>query len=145
MDYGVDRKGWQLEAAYFVTIFGWSAPPTDVDARDRIVDTLARNQMRRIMQVEIIDLRAEELLSTNLSPIAAADVHSHALQRLDQSWLAAHPRLTCEALFEATMQQSPITSCPLPEAESLNELQEWAQEFDRLFPQATDEGYKGQG
>jgi hypothetical protein len=45
----LERK---LEAAYFVTIFGYSAPVTDVAARDTLLRVWSSNQARDIAEIE---------------------------------------------------------------------------------------------
>ena len=136
---------WYIEGGYFLTIFGYSAPLTDVDARDRIVGAVQASDRKRFLQLEVIDPAAEKLLHGNLAPLVEGGVHYSTGERLDHSWLARHPRLTCEALFQATMMLEPIIDYRMPETEDLSELQEWARDFQDAFPDWLDEGYDGQG
>jgi hypothetical protein len=51
-----------LGTAYFVTIFGYSAPITDVAARNALLEVWSRNGAREIAEVEIIDIRPSDEL-----------------------------------------------------------------------------------
>lgn len=135
----------QLDRAYFVTVFGWSAPTTDSDARRRIVDHIQSNTLSNFLEVEIIDIDAANLVATALAPLVGGRVHWGTMTSIRDSWLTRHPRLTCEALFQATMMNDPIAPCRIPDTESLSELQDWAMEFDETFPDTMSEGYDGQG
>jgi hypothetical protein len=135
---------WYLEGGYFLTIFGHSAPLTDVDARDRILGAVQARDLKRFLQLEVIDPAAEKLLHGNLAPLVGGGVHYPTGERLDHSWMARHPRLTCEALFQATMMLEAIIDYRMPGTEDLSELQEWARDFQDAFPEWLDEGYDGQ-
>ena len=135
---------WYLGNAYFLTIFGYSAPITDVEARKRIVKRIGSNSMKNLMQLEIVDIHAEVLLNGNLKGIVDG-LHFGSSTTIDHSWLKMHPRLSCEALWEATMMQHPIKSIELPRTGILNELQEWVAEFDTFFPKFNDEGPEWMG
>jgi hypothetical protein len=135
---------WFLENSYFVTIFGYSAPKTDVDARSRIIDKLSSNRNKNLLQLEIIDPYAEDLTRGNLADVVT-DIHYHNSDSFESSWLSRHPRLSCEALFQATMMVSPIIPYPQPSTENLSELQEWAKEFHVSFPDFLQEGQEWQG
>ena len=53
---------WFLEGGYFLTIFGYSAPLTDVDARERIMGKVQASDLKRFLELEVIDPAAENLL-----------------------------------------------------------------------------------
>lgn len=135
---------WYLGNAYFLTIFGYSAPITDVEARERIVARIGSNSMKNLMQLEIVDVAAEDLLNGNLRGVVDG-THFGGSTTIDHSWLTRHPRLTCEALWEATMMQNPIKPIELPKTNILNELQQWVAEFDACFPKFNDEGPEWMG
>jgi len=136
---------WFLESSYFVTIFGYSAPKTDVDARSRIINKLSSNRLKNLSQLEIIDTHAEELTADNLADVVTEITHYHHHDSFEHSWLSRHPRLTCEALFQATMMNAPIKSYQQPNTVNLTELQGWAQEFHDAFPDFLREGQEWQG
>lgn len=130
---------WFLENSYFVTMFGYSAPKTDIDARNRIINKLSRNQLKSLLQLEIIDPKAKVLIRNNLKHIVTGIHHSN-FDSFEHSWLSRHPRLSCEALFQATMMNDPIIPYTQPNTVDLSELQEWAREFHDAFPSFLQEG-----
>lgn len=135
---------WFLESAYFVTIFGYSVPENDVDARRRIVDRLSSNRLMNLLQLEIIDPHAKALIHDRLSNVVVG-THYGCLDSFEHSWLSRHPRLSCEALFQATMMNDPIIPYAQPATENLSELQGWAREFHDVFPAFLQEGQSWQG
>lgn len=128
----------QLSSAYFLTIFGYSAPDTDEVARTRFISKLKSNTMIRCMQMEIIDPDAERLLNTRYAGIYR-NLHVSCLNEFSSSWLLKHPRFTCEALYQATMMLSPIKPYPMIETLNLQELQSWYTYFSSNLPKFTDE------
>lgn len=119
--------------AYFITVFGYSAPKTDVAARSRFVDRLRENKAIGLLQLEIIDPNAEILRETTFADIHK-DLHISCLKHFSQSWLTTHARLSCEALYQATLMMHPIRPYPIPETADLNELHAWYNEFSAFFP-----------
>ncbi|QEN06827.1 hypothetical protein EXM22_02020 [Oceanispirochaeta crateris] len=132
-----------ISNAYYITIFGYSAPFTDINARERIINHIKENKRKRFLQLEIIDINAESLVASNLKDIIV-DTHYSLLNSFDKSWLVLHPRFTCEALFEATMQLKPLTPIPFPDG-SLQEYQSWVYELNEAFSGFEKEGNEKQG
>jgi hypothetical protein len=151
-DYSHDpiiREQWNildhyLDEAYFITVFGYSAPYTDIDARSRIIDHIANNRRKGILQVELIDLKSDELSKTTFKDIYA-NHHCSLLGNFDQSWLSKHPRFSCEALYEATMQQKPIQPIPFPKTDSIEDFREWVEALNNKYPEFYKEGNPKQG
>lgn len=128
----------ELTNAYFLTVFGYSAPMTDEVARERFIGSLRRNTMADVLQLEIVDPNAKQLLKARYSGITD-NLHASCLDQISQSWLSMHPRLTCEALFQATMMMEPIRPYEMPKTKNLYELQEWYAQFSEHFPNFYDE------
>lgn len=128
----------ELSNAYFLTIFGYSAPVTDEVARTRFISKLKSNSMIGFMEMEIIDPNAEKLLETRYSGIYD-NLHVSCVDEFSNSWLLMHPRLTCEAIYQAIMMVNPIKPYPMIETENLVELQSWYSQFTTYFPKFTDE------
>ncbi len=123
----------KINNAYFITFFGYSAPKSDVIARKRIIEKLSTNSSLHIMELEIIDPNYDELLKTNYS-ILPQELHISKINNFDYCWLMSYPKLSCEALFEATMQNNPIQRYTQIETDDLKELQEWSKELDDFIP-----------
>ena len=135
---------WFLTNAYFVTIVGYSAPKTDTDARTRIADKLLSNALKGLLQIEIVDPNADRLIETNFKELIKG-THYGSCFPPENSWLFRHPRMTCEALFQATMMMKPIQPYGQPSTENLSELQEWAIEFNSINEKFKEEGQPWQG
>lgn len=135
---------WYLQTSYFVTIVGYSAPATDVDARTRIIEKLRSNDLLDLLQVEIVDPNAKALMKASLNRIAAK-THCDPCFPLSNSWLFRHPRLSCEALFQATMMVKPIPSYSQPDSDNLQSLRDWAAEMNAANPEFAKEGQEWQG
>lgn len=113
-----------LERAYFLTIFGYSAPRTDAAAIEIMRTAWAKNQTQVLAQIEIIDIRPREELLATWEPFIVRQ-HYGISNRIEESYLAAHPRRTCEALAFATLQQEPWHDNWIPQLRSPEELRAW--------------------
>jgi hypothetical protein len=67
-----------LREAYYVTIFGYSAPATDIEARDFLLKAWRENATKVLAQFEVIDIRDKKMLKTHGQislPIFMAEPH----------------------------------------------------------------------
>jgi hypothetical protein len=93
----------KLVRAYFVTVFGYSAPKTDAEAIALMKDAWGAVEERTLEDFEFIDIRDEDALITSWEEF----VHSHHYQvhsDFFSSSLAQHPRRTTVELFDRTME-----------------------------------------
>lgn len=91
-----------LKKAYMVTVFGYSAPKTDVEAIDLLKGAWGAVDERELEEFEFIDICDEEILVSSWERF----VHSHHYQVHESffsSSLAKHPRRTTVELFDRTM------------------------------------------
>jgi len=131
-DYNADeyiRGEWEclrdfLRRAYYVTIVGYSAPKTDIEARSLMLDVWRENPTRKLAEIDIVDIRLKEELEANWQDFFVR-WHYGIQESISQAWLFRHVRRSCEALAMATLQCAPWKSNPFPETKSLPELQEW--------------------
>lgn len=109
-DYAADpyiQDNWKavrnkLKRAYLVTVFGYSAPRTDLEAIALMKDAWGSVEERELEDFEFIDIRDEESLIASWQEF----VHSHHYQvhtDFFESSLARHPRRTTVELFDRTM------------------------------------------
>ena len=115
---------WFLQRAYMLTIFGYGAPSTDVEAVDLMSNAWKGNPTFELGQVNIIDIRPEKQLEKTWEPFFCRNhygIHRH----LKTTWLNRHPRRSCEALAWATLQMAPWKNNPMPRYKSVTKLQEW--------------------
>ncbi|MBX8571918.1 hypothetical protein K5D36_19795 [Pseudomonas cichorii] len=91
-----------LKRAYLVTVFGYSAPKTDVEAIELLKGAWGSVDDRNLEDFEFIDICDEEVLI----PSWEGFVHTHhyrAHKDFFASSLAKHPRRTTVELFDRTM------------------------------------------
>jgi hypothetical protein len=115
---------WFLERAYMLTIFGYGAPSTDVEAVDLMSQAWKGNPRFELGQVNIIDIRPEKQLEKTWEPFFCRN-HYGIHRRLKTTWLNRHPRRSCEALAWATLQMAPWKNNPMPGYKSFGKLQQW--------------------
>ncbi len=114
----------KLQYAYFLTIFGYSAPKTDVEAIDLLKGAWTKNKTAELAQIEIIDIADRKLLESNWEDFFVRN-HYSVDPDFWTSWLCRYPRRTCEALSSATLMMKPMLPNQIPHEESLSALQEW--------------------
>jgi hypothetical protein len=131
-DYNSDpfiRAEWdtlkhRLKSAYMVTVFGYSAPKTDVEAIALLKEGWGANRDRDLEQIEVIDIKSEDDLLKTWDEF----IHTHHCQFADNfydSWIANHPRRTCEAMWNQLMECQFLDKNSIPRALDLNELLKW--------------------
>ncbi|NCC22577.1 MAG: hypothetical protein EOM26_08950 [Alphaproteobacteria bacterium] len=117
-----------LKSAYLITIFGYGAPSSDLEAVDLMKKAWGHTYDRALEQTEIIDIRDSDELADLWSPF----IHSHhydVCADFDESWLAKHPRRTCEAAWQQYMECQFLNQNPLPKTDDLEILQKWVHEL----------------
>jgi hypothetical protein len=116
-----------LNGCFMLTIFGYSAPQTDVEAIELLKKGWGDPQLRNMEQTEIINRPGSdhEMLSKTWSPFT----HSHHYDIFDSfydSFLANHPRRTGEAYWNQYYEAKWISENPVPrEIVDLSELVKW--------------------
>lgn len=139
--YPIRRKNYQSDSfiaaewdllrsffkkAYWITIFGYSAPSTDVEAVRLLTDMALANEAREIGNVEIIDIKSSEELYEKWTPFFVRS-HYGIHSDFSTSSLARNPRRTAETLWRRTQLLQPVGPAPFPETEDLSRLQAAAQ------------------
>ncbi len=130
-DYETDlfiRSEWSsitasLQEAYWVTVFGYSAPKTDVAARELLASAWKANQTTDFGLIEVIDVAPPDEVKANWAEFTVRN-NLRLIDDYFSSYLAMHPRRTCEALAMATLQQRPWKDDPVPQNVTLEELQQ---------------------
>jgi len=115
---------YYLEGAYFLTIFGYSAPKSDINAIEIMKKVWNKNQTKSLAQIEIIDVKSDQELYTSWNEFIVRN-HYGTMKSPKYSWLFKHPRRTCEAFAWATLQNVPWKNNPLPDINTLEEIQNW--------------------
>lgn len=119
-----------MQRAYHMTIYGYSAPESDVAARQLLLDKWQGNSHLQFAQVEIIDIADQRDLKKKWRPFFVRD-HYSIVRSFHRSDLALHPRRTCEALFARTMMLKPWADDTLPKFRRLESLHAWVEPYIR--------------
>jgi hypothetical protein len=116
-----------LQNCFMFTVFGYSAPKTDVEAVGLLKEAWGDVEERQLEQTEIICRPGadHEVLRATWAPF----IHTHHYDIFDSffdSWLANHPRRTGEAYWSQYLEAQFITDNPVPQGVAdLAELVEW--------------------
>jgi hypothetical protein len=116
----------ELEYAYLFTIIGYSAPTSDVAAKELLHGAWRRNGTNELAEIEIVDIAAKRELKRRWKDFIVRS-HYHSTRSLARSLLTNYPRRSCEAFAWATLQLRPWASRPMPRFRKLESLHRWAQ------------------
>lgn len=95
--------------AYYITVFGYSAPVTDADARQLMLTALQSNRSRVFSVLDIIDIAPKGSVRENWSDFLYSH-HYSVINDFKKSQLWWHPRRSCEALASGTLMNDPIVN-----------------------------------
>lgn len=137
-NYSADKTindEWEILRHYFeislyVTIFGYSAPNSDIDAKKLMLDASMKNRSREFYELEIIDIKPEEEVEETWYDF----IHSHHYSVIDnfkESYLWYHPRRSTDAFFDAYLMNSPWDDTPFPEFNDIYEMHQWIEPLIR--------------
>ena len=110
-----------LKSGYTLTIFGYSAPVTDVEAKRLMTQAWSKAAQRELEQIEIIDILAEDELRNRWSEFIL-EHHFEVTKDFYSSRIGRHPRRSCEAIWSQFMEMRIFEEDPLPREVDLNEL-----------------------
>jgi hypothetical protein len=113
-----------LGDAYMVTIFGYSAPKTDVAAMELMRAVWNTNETKELAQIEIIDIRPKDEVYASWSEFIVRR-HYRITNSFSESYISEYPRRTCDSFAMLTLQGVPIEYNNLPENITINGLHEW--------------------
>ena len=110
--------------AYFLTIFGYSAPETDIEAKSLLLDSWNNNPSKDLAEIEIINTDNEDRLRKNWDKFIVRQ-HYGVYNNLSYSHLTLYPRRSCEALTMATLMNTPMNENKFPKFKTIKEMHEW--------------------
>ncbi len=116
-----------LAHAYLFTVFGYSAPDSDVEAINLMKEGWGPTSKRNLEQTEIIDIKNPTQLRTTWSGFTHTH-HFEAHSKFADSIIARHPRRSCEAMWSQLMDVNFIVEHPIPITLNWDELRMW---FDK--------------
>lgn len=115
-----------LRQAPVLTVFGYSAPKTDVAAVELIQNAWKNNNLRERAEIEFIvgpDAVPEEV-EKSWEPVIGANPY-RVLECFSESSIAHYPRRTCEAYYERSVAGRHVNANPVPDNLGLERLWEW--------------------
>lgn len=115
-----------LEAAYYVTVYGYSAPKTDVEARELLLKAWRDNPTQTLGEFDVIDIADRKAVEESWSEFIV-ETHGGVSDDFKHNILMRHPRRSCDAFAFATLQCAPWHEDPFPQARTLQELEDWVQ------------------
>lgn len=110
-----------LRDAFIVTIFGYSAPKSDVRAKQLFKEAWGDVEERSVEHFEIIDIMNEEELRETWSDFIYED-HYEVRKTYFDSWIARFPRRSVEANIGLFFECRPIIEHKIPEGVSFEEV-----------------------
>ncbi|MFA6472936.1 MAG: hypothetical protein WCU00_12945 [Candidatus Latescibacterota bacterium] len=121
-----NRLRQSLNFAYYITIFGYSAPTTDVEAKQLMIEVWNENPTKEFAEIEIVDIKHQKELIESWNDFIVR--HHYATNKdIFFSYLFTHPRRSCDAFFSSTLQNEPWKDNPYPKFDTLDELHRWIQ------------------
>jgi len=135
-DYAKDTiiyRDWQfvtarLKRAFHLTIFGYSGPATDFNARRLLLEGWQATPFRDVSHVEIIDIRDGENLTRNWRNFIPFH-HDMVCREFWDSTIARWPRRIAEYKLSASLYGLPSENLGPHRTDSLAELQAWHAEI----------------
>jgi hypothetical protein len=123
-----DALQFYLNNAYYLTVFGYSAPKTDVEARELMLEVWKKNKSLELAEVDVVGRPGGDRRKIEKSWEEFFYSHHYGVyEDIFQSYLFSQPRRSCDAFASATLMVNPWHSNPFPRFETLEELQEWVQ------------------
>jgi hypothetical protein len=119
-----DRLRDKLQTAYLITIFGYRAPNTDIEAKQLMIEVWNNNPTKDYAQIEIINTQAKKELKETWKDFMVRQ-HYCIDGNIFNSYLFTHPRRSCDAFFNASLQNKPWKNNPFPKFGTLDELHYW--------------------
>ncbi len=113
-----------LKAAFILTIFGYRAPATDVEAFRLLKEGWGLPEQRELEQIEIINTAEPEELEATWKPLFCRE-HYTIHRSFYNSLAAEHPRRSCEDVWEAIMQCNPQPERVFPRDAGWDGLRDW--------------------
>lgn len=117
-----------LKDAYMFTVFGYSAPKSDVEAVALLHGAWDSNSSREFLETEVIDVKAKEEVEATWEPFFFSH-HYSVHSSFYESTLGTHPRRSGEAMFRRTMLCEWLEEDPFPKHLDFPALYDWLQPF----------------
>ncbi len=121
-----DALRWHLKHGYYLTVFGYSAPKTDVEARKLMLEVWQENKSLELCEVDVVDVKSDEEVEEAWREFFYSH-HYGITNSIWDSYLFKHPRRSCDAFASATLMLDPWRNNPFPRFNTLSELHSWVE------------------
>lgn len=127
------RSEWEylrkkMENAFTLTIFGYGAPATDIEAFNLMKIAWKAQSQRTIEMVEFIDLKEKNELSKQWEPFLFSH-HYRCYENFYDSHISNSARRTCESLLHPTIYGKFVEWYPLPKNLGFEKFIDWLEPF----------------
>ena len=127
-----------LGNAFVLTIFGYSAPQSDVEAIELLRKGWGRPETRELEQVEIIDIKSNDELRERWDAFILEHHYDTEMSFYD-SWAARHPRRSCDAVWRQIMDLEFLVDNGIPQSLPVEQQLTW---YKQLIDAERDAGNK---
>jgi len=115
---------YHLKDSFILTIFGYSAPKTDVAAKMMMQKAWDTNIRRDLNEIEMIDTKSSTELRNNWNEFIVRE-HYRTRNTIRDTLSFNYARRSCEALGDAIMMNAPWPENPIPSFKSITDLHNW--------------------
>lgn len=112
------------DIAYIFSVFGYSAPKTDVEARTLLKSAWTTSKYARQSELEVIDVKSDEELEQAWSEFQFSH-HFRYHHDFSECLLYKRPRRSCELLYSWLLDVEWTEDKPYPDCQTLEELHDW--------------------
>jgi len=117
-----------IETGFMLTIFGYSAPKSDVEAVALLRGAWTSNSSREFLETEVVDIKPKEELEAAWEPFFFS--HHYSLHSTFYgTTLGTHPRRSGEALWRRVMECEFLEEDHFPLHLDFKGLREWIQPY----------------
>ena len=115
---------YYLDNSFIFSIFGYSAPTTDIEAKDIMHSAWNKNKHKQLNEIDIIDIRPRKKVEENW---AGFIYHGHVgiFDNIKYTQSFKYARRSCESWGDAILQCDPWSENNLPKFKNLKDLQSW--------------------
>lgn len=113
-----------IDNSFILSIFGYSAPTTDIEARNIMLKAWERNHRYELNEIDIIDIKTRQEVEENWSGFIYK-THGGIYNNIRDTQPFHYARRSCESWGEAIMQCSPWHENNIPQCKRLEDLHHW--------------------
>lgn len=117
---------YYLDNSFLLTIFGYSAPTTDIEAKNIMLYAWNKNKRKELNEIKIIDTKHKRQVEKTWSEFIY-NGHGGIYKNVRHTRSFLYARRSCESWGDAIMQNFPWKEIKMPRFRKLESLQKWVQ------------------